>query len=241
MPENSTPRLALSEAFIVKFIAVLASAGLILSFVLLLVAMSMYPNFSLVDHTLSRLGRVSLGCGAEQYFGQPYFNAAYIIGALSLIPFYAILARGSHVAGQKKARNAFCFLIIAACGLIGAGIMTDDNATFRLHLTQSGTFFLAAGIACFFFILEWWIDNRGARKWAVAYLVFLLSNVAAWILYDAYLDPVLGYNGGIPEFFTFVSFYLMNAVFIGNVFKNGPIIPMVRPPLNRLAERRKCA
>jgi hypothetical protein len=167
------------------------------------------------------------------------FNAAYILGSATLIPMYMIFARGSHVSGQKKARNAFCFLIIAACGLIGAGILTDDDMTFRYHLSQSGTFFVAAAFACIFFIMEWWIDGRGARKWAIAYLAFFSSNVAIWIFGSSDLGENLGWNDGIPEFFSFVSFYIMNAAFIAVMLVRGPAVPMAIAPLNRLDKLRK--
>ncbi|MBN2153042.1 MAG: hypothetical protein JW839_16435, partial [Candidatus Lokiarchaeota archaeon] len=99
-PRAPVPPL-ITQEFVTRFVAVLATAGLCLSFLLLAVAMSMYPGFSLVSHTLSRLGRQSLACGAEGYLGQPAFNAAYVFGAAALIPLYAVFARGSHVSGQK--------------------------------------------------------------------------------------------------------------------------------------------
>ncbi len=241
MPEptnHAAPAPLITQEFVTRFVAVLATAGLCLSFLLLLVAMSMYPDFSLVAHTLSRLGRQSLACGTEGYLGQPAFNAAYVLGAASLIPLYAVFARGSHVAGQKKARNAFCFLIIAACGLIGAGILTDEDITFRYQLSQSGTFFVAAAFACIFFIMEWWIDGRGARKWAIAYLVFFSSNVAIWIFTSSDYADGLGLNDGIPEFFSFISFYVMNAAFVVVMLVRGPAVPMAIVPRNRLDELR---
>jgi hypothetical membrane protein len=229
----------ITQEFVTRFVAGLALIGLLLSFAFLLVAMSMYPDFSLVSHTLSRLGRQSLACGTENYFGQPVFNAAYILGSATLIPMYMIFARGSHVSGQKKARNAFCFMIIAACGLIGAGILTDDDLTFRYHLSQSGTFFVAAGFACIFFIMEWWVDRRGARKWAVAYLVFFSSNVAIWVFASSEIGENLGWNDGIPEFFSFVSYYIMNTAFVAVMLARGPAVPMAIAPRNRMAELRK--
>ncbi len=229
----------ITQEFVTRFVAVLAIAGLALSFLLLTVAMSMYPDFSLVSHTLSRLGRQSLACGSEGYLGQPAFNAAYILGAATLLPLYAVFARGSHVSGQKKARNAFCFMIIAACGLIGAGILTDEDITFRYHLSQSGTFFVAAAFACIFFIMEWWIDGRGARKWAIAYLVFFSSNVAVWIFASSDYADSLGLNDGIPEFFSFISFYIMNGAFVVVMLARGPAIPMAIAPRNRMAELRE--
>jgi hypothetical membrane protein len=229
----------INQEFVTRFVALLAIAGLAMSCTLLLVAMSMYPDFSLVEHTLSRLGRQSLACGSEGYLGQPAFNAAYILGAATLIPLYAVFARGSHVSGQKKARNAFCFLIIAACGLVGAGILTDEDLTFRYHLSQSGTFFVAAAIACIFFIMEWWIDGRGARKWAIAYLVFFSSNVAIWVFASSEIGESLGWNDGIPEFFSFVSFYIMNAAFVVVMLARGPAVPMTIAPRNRIAELRE--
>ncbi|NMC07295.1 MAG: DUF998 domain-containing protein [Candidatus Lokiarchaeota archaeon] len=229
----------ISQEFVTRFVALLALAGVLVSFMLLLVAMSMYPDFSLVSHTLSRLGRQSLVLPPENYFGQPVFNAAYILGASTLVPMYMIFARGSHVSGQKKARNAFCCLIIAASGLIGAGILTDDDITFRYHLSQSGTFFVAAAFACIFFIWEWWGDGRGARKWAVAYLVFLASNVAMWIVASSDIGESLGWNDGVPEFFSFVSFYVMNVAFVVAMLARGPAIPMSIVPRNRLDTIRK--
>ncbi|MEX2683504.1 MAG: DUF998 domain-containing protein [Candidatus Sigynarchaeota archaeon] len=229
----------ITQEFVTRFVALLATTGLCLSFLLLVVAMCMYPDFSLVAHTLSRLGRQSLACGSEGYFGQPAFNAAYVLGATSLIPMYAIFARGSHVSGQKKARNAFCFMIIAACGLIGAGILTDEDITFRYHLSQSGTFFAAAGFACILFIWEWWGDRHGARKWAIAYLVFFASNVAIWIFASSDYADSLGLNDGIPEFFSFISFYVMNAAFVAVMVARGPAIPMKIAPRNRIDELRK--
>nr|MDO8083841.1 DUF998 domain-containing protein [Candidatus Sigynarchaeum springense] len=235
---SASPPL-ITQEFVTRLVAVLATAGLCLSFLLLVVAMSMYPGFSLVAHTLSRLGRQSLACGPEGYFGQPAFNAAYVLGATSLIPMYAVFARGSHVSGQKKARNAFCFMIIAACGLIGAGILTDEDITFRYHLSQSGTFFIAAAFACIFFIWEWWGDGRGARRCAIAYLVFFASNVAIWIFASSDYADTLGLNDGIPEFFSFISFYVMNAAFVVSMLARGPAIPMNIAPRNRFDERRK--
>jgi hypothetical membrane protein len=234
-PGPGTPLI--TQEFVTRLVAVFAAVGLVLSFSFLLIAMSMYPGFSLIQHTLSRLGRQSL---AEElgYLGQPVFNAAYILGSACLIPLYAIFARGSHVSGQNKARNAFCFLIIAASGLIGAGILTDENITFRYHLSQSFTFFAAAAIACIFFIMEWWIDGHGARKWAIAYLVFFASNVTIWVIASSDIGTSLGLNDGLPEFFSFVSFYTMNAVFIIMMLTRGPVIPMTISPRNRMAEHR---
>ena len=99
---------------------------------LYLVAVALYPGYSIVDNYLSDLGHPSLAPG---YWA---FNAADILAGILFIPYG--LAVGS-VLRTRLGKVGGAFVVLTGMGLILVGVFPEDSP-YGLHFVASLAFFL---------------------------------------------------------------------------------------------------